>query len=72
MNIIERIREYKSANQAENLTDVRKPALIAEPKSTFVYTRGADVMTTFRKHGFVPPSEVRTDYLFGSNRRRDS
>ena len=72
MNIIQRIREYKNASQDENLTNVRKPALIAEPKSTFVYTSGADVMATFRKHGFVPPSEVRTDYLFGSNRRRES
>jgi len=72
MNIIQRIREYKNASQDENLTNVRKRTLIGEPKSTFVYTSGADVMATFRKHGFVPPSEVRTDYLFGSNRRRES
>jgi len=34
-----------------------------------VWTRGADVMATFRRHGFVPPSTVRTDYFFLINRR---
>lgn len=33
-----------------------------------VWTRGADVMGTWRRHGFVPPSEYRDDYFFKINR----
>ena len=33
-----------------------------------VWTRGADVMATWRRYGFVPPSEYRTDYQFKLNR----
>jgi hypothetical protein len=33
-----------------------------------VWTRGADVMATWRRHGFVPPTEYRSDYLFKVNR----
>jgi len=33
-----------------------------------VWTRGADVMGTWRRHGFVPPSEIRDDYYFKINR----
>lgn len=33
-----------------------------------VWTRGADVMGTWRRHGFVPPSEYRNDYFFKINR----
>lgn len=33
-----------------------------------VWTRGADVMATWRRHGFIPPTEYRNDYLFKVNR----
>jgi hypothetical protein len=33
-----------------------------------VWTHGADVMTTWRRHGFVPPTEYRNDYRFKINR----
>ncbi len=33
-----------------------------------VWTRGADVMGTWRRHGFVPPTETRDDYFFKINR----
>lgn len=33
-----------------------------------VWTRGADVMGTWKRHGFVPPSETRDDYFFKINR----
>lgn len=33
-----------------------------------VWTRGADVLTTWRRYGFVPPSEYRNDFLFKINR----
>jgi hypothetical protein len=36
--------------------------------SKFVYTGGADVLKTFKKFGFVPPTEYREDYLFKFNR----
>jgi len=44
-----------------------KPKL-TDKGSKFVWTKGADVMKTFRRHGFVPPSEYRNDYLFKKNR----
>jgi hypothetical protein len=44
------------------------PALAIDTNSRFVYSNGADVMKTFRRYGFVPPSEVREDYLFKKNR----
>ena len=33
-----------------------------------VWTRGSNVMGTFKRYGFVPPSETRTDYFFKINR----
>ena len=33
-----------------------------------IWTHGADVLATFRRHGFVPPSETRSDYCFKINR----
>ena len=33
-----------------------------------VWTHGADVMATWKRHGFKPPTEYRTDYFFGINR----
>ena len=33
-----------------------------------VWTRGADVMGTWKRHGFVPPTEYREDYFFKINR----
>jgi hypothetical protein len=47
--------------------EVVKPKL-TDKDSKFVWTKGADVMKTFKRHGFVPPSEYRTDYLFKKNR----
>jgi len=47
--------------------EVVKPKL-TDKNSKFVWTKGADVMKTFKRHGFVPPSEYRTDYLFKKNR----
>ena len=34
----------------------------------FVYRKWADVQQIWRSHGWVPPSEYRTDYEFGKNR----
>jgi hypothetical protein len=38
------------------------------PLDNFKWTSGADVQAKWRKHGWVPPSEVRDDYLFKRNR----
>lgn len=36
--------------------------------STFVYQSGADVQKTWRKYGWTPPTEYRSDYEFAKNR----
>jgi hypothetical protein len=59
-------RLFRILNQVKEA--VNKPPLALDKDSKFVYTAGADVMATWKKYGFVPPSEVRTDYLFGKNR----
>jgi hypothetical protein len=33
-----------------------------------VWTHGADVMSTWKRFGFKPPTEYRNDYLFKVNR----
>jgi len=46
----------------------KKQPLAIDKSSKFVYAKGSDVMKTFKRHGFVPPSEYRNDYLFKQNR----
>ena len=48
----------------------KKPAtsLATDLNSTFVYQSGADVQKTWRKYGWTPPSEYRSDYEFAKNR----
>ena len=45
-----------------------KPSMAVERNSKFVWTRGADVMKTFKRYRFVPPTEYRDDFLFKINR----
>jgi hypothetical protein len=59
------LRKLKSVDINEV---VSKPPMAIERGSKFVYTNGSDVMKTFKRYGFVPPSEVRNDYLFKKNR----
>jgi hypothetical protein len=55
--------------QAVEVTQkVKQIPMAVDTESKFVWTSGADVMKTFKKYGFVPPSEVRNDYLFKKNR----
>jgi hypothetical protein len=42
--------------------------MLLDLNSRFVYTGGSDVMKVWKWYGFVPPSEVRDDYLFKINR----
>ena len=46
----------------------RTISMAIDRDSRFMWTTGADVMATWKKHGFVPPSEYRDDYLFKLNR----
>jgi hypothetical protein len=53
------------------VTDIpkeKKQAMALDKDSKFVYTGGADVMKTFKRYGFIPPTEYRDDYLFKINR----
>ena len=36
------------------------------------WTHGADVMATWKRHGFRPPTEYRNDYRFKINREGES
>lgn len=42
--------------------------MLCDPKSGFKYKSGGDCQSIWRKYGWVPPSEYRTDYLFKHNR----
>lgn len=48
----------------------KKPVspLATDLNSTFVYQSGADVQKTWRKFGWTPPTEYRSDYEFAKNR----
>ena len=45
-----------------------RPPLAIDTNSKFVYQSGADVQKTWRKYGWVPPSEYRTDYEFSKHK----
>jgi len=63
------LRKLKSV---EAIEEVKKPPLMIEKGSRFVYTKGSDVMKTFKRHGFVPPTEYRNDFLFKKNREMNN
>lgn len=53
-----------------NVEKKKKPVspLATDLNSTFVYQSGADVQKTWRKFGWTPPTEYRSDYEFAKNR----
>ena len=55
-------------NVVEPRPKERKQAMAIDTNSKFVYTGGSDVLKTFKRYGFVPPTEYRDDYLFKINR----
>lgn len=63
MNIIRKLRSV-----VENKP--KKPSLATDTNSTFVYQSGADVQKTWRKYGWTPPTEYRTDYEFGKHKEK--
>lgn len=50
----------------------KRQPMALDKNSKFVYTKGADVMKTFKRFGFVPPTEYRDDYLFKKNRENSN
>jgi hypothetical protein len=52
----------------EKKEEPKRFPMALDKDSKFVWTSGSDVMKTFKKYGFVPPSEYRNDYLFKKNR----
>lgn len=42
--------------------------MACDTNSKFIYQSGSDVQKTWRKYGWVPPSEYRTDYEFCKNK----
>lgn len=59
------MRKFKAV---DTVKQEPKPSMVLDKNSKFVYKRGSDVMKTFKKYGFIPPSEYRNDYLFKKNR----
>ena len=39
--------------------------MLIDKDSKFIYQGGADVQKVWKKYGWIPPSEYRTDYEFG-------
>ena len=62
------IISLRSVKAVEMKEEPKRLPLATDRDSKFVWTTGSDVMKTFKKHGFVPPSEYRNDFLFKKNR----
>jgi hypothetical protein len=52
----------------KQMNQEKKSDMAIEPNSTFVYKSGSDVLATWKKQGWRPPSEYRTDYEFGKRK----
>ena len=58
---------FKLVQQAIEKPKSKSPMAL-DKDSKFVYQSGADVQKTWRKYGWIPPSEYRDDYEFAKNR----
>ena len=65
-NALMQLTGIKSIKKQEKLKDPLPMAL--DQNSRFVYASGSNVMSTWKKYGFIPPTEYRDDYMFGKNR----
>jgi len=59
---------FQKLRAVEQPPKEKKQPLATDTNSKFVYSNGSDVMKTWKRFGFIPPSEVRNDYLFRKNR----
>ena len=57
---------FKNETRKKNID--RQAPMAVDLNSTFVYQTGADVQRTWRKFGWTPPTEYRSDYEFAKNR----
>jgi hypothetical protein len=65
-NILMKLTGVKSVQKQEKLKEPLPLAIDRDSK--FVYASGSNVMGTWKKYGFIPPTEYRDDYMFGKNR----
>jgi hypothetical protein len=65
-NTLMQLTGIKSIKKQEKLKEPLPLAL--DQNSRFVYASGSNVMSTWKKYGFIPPTEYRDDYMFGKNR----
>jgi hypothetical protein len=65
-NTLLQLTGIKSIQKQEKL---KEPLPLATDRnSKFIYASGSNVMGTWKKYGFIPPTEYRDDYMFGKNR----
>jgi hypothetical protein len=65
-NTLMQLTGIKSIQKQEKLKEPLPMAI--DRDSRFVYASGSNVMGTWKKYGFIPPTEYRDDYMFGKNR----
>ena len=65
-NTLMQLTGIKSMKKIEKLKDPLPMA--TDRDSRFIYASGSNVMSTWKKYGFIPPTEYRDDYMFGKNR----
>lgn len=61
---------FKKIKLVKEKEKPKAPAMALDKDSKFVYQSGADVQKTWRKYGWVPPTEYRTDYEFGKHKEK--
>jgi|FreactTroBogLake_1042271.scaffolds.fasta_scaffold170652_1 hypothetical protein len=52
-----KVLRYLREPKIEVKQEVARPPLAIDKDSKFVYTGGSDVIKTWRKYGWIPPSE---------------
>ena len=62
-------RNVRLQSVKEEKPTVRIP-LATDTNSTFIYQGGADVQKVWRRHGWTPPTEYRTDYEFAKHKEQ--
>lgn len=62
------IYEEQDGSLTINVENNMNSKLAISPNSTFKYSSGADVQKVWKAYGWTPPSQVRNDWLFKSNR----
>jgi hypothetical protein len=60
--------KFKVVGQEKLVVPDVKQDYRINPLDNFKWVAGADVQKVWRKHGWQPPSEYRTDFLFMKNR----